>query len=232
MMRASHALSGSVAWLAAVPLVNLATPLRPWDVAVGTVACAGTALLPDFDHPSSTVAYTFGWPTRKLASLVARASGGHRHGTHSFLGAALAGLAAWATVAAGDALGFGPLAWAPLVLAFGLGLRGLGWTRSGTRASASAFVGCAVAAWAVALLGARFEWIPWAYAIGALAHIAGDLFTPQGVPLLWPYPTRLTVPLVDTNSLLERYVVVPVLVLAAGFLGLVRFGVWPYLIAA
>lgn len=54
---------------------------------------------------------------------------------------------------------------------------------------------------------------------GYLAHLVGDMLTPSGVPLLWPLPLRLRVPLlVQTGGIIERLVVFPALVVAVAFL--------------
>lgn len=61
-----------------------------------------------------------------------------------------------------------------------------------------------------------------AVAAGYLAHLLGDVFTKSGVPLLWPLPLMVKVPLVRTGGLLERLVVFPVLTLGLGY-----WAVWP-----
>ncbi|ABO49380.1 membrane-bound metal-dependent hydrolase [Desulforamulus reducens MI-1] len=61
-----------------------------------------------------------------------------------------------------------------------------------------------------------------AVAAGYLAHLVGDMFTRSGVPLLWPLPIMVKLPLVRTGSILERFVVFPVMIL-----GLVYWAVWP-----
>ena len=43
-------------------------------------------MLPDIDHPDSTISRSFGFLTEWFAWLVDKLSGGHRHGTHSLLG--------------------------------------------------------------------------------------------------------------------------------------------------
>lgn len=85
MMGPAHALSGACAFsLAALP-ANL-----PADqYAIGVVVCAGAAVLPDIDHPGSGVSRTFWHLTRGFAWAVSKVSGGHRNGTHSFLGVAV-----------------------------------------------------------------------------------------------------------------------------------------------
>lgn len=57
---------------------------------------------------------------------------------------------------------------------------------------------------------------------GYLAHLAGDLFTRSGLPLLWPLPIRFRVPLVKTGSFIERLLVFPAVIL-----GLIYWAVRP-----
>lgn len=58
------------------------------------------------------------------------------------------------------------------------------------------------------------HWIFWGYT----SHLLLDMLTPEGVPLLWPIRGRLAAPLVHTGSVMERFLVFPVLSLL--FLGL------------
>jgi inner membrane protein len=42
-----------------------------------------------------------------------------------------------------------------------------------------------------------------AYAI--LAHLAGDIITPAGVPLFWPLPTNVSLSLVGADNTVANY---------------------------
>src|SRR3954447_24309977 len=102
MMGHTHALTGAVAWLAAVPLLSdaavlheYAVTLSPGQIAAGTIVCAGAGMLPDVDHHSGTIANTFGIVTKLLCRGVEAVTGGHRHATHSFLFTAAARFGAW-----------------------------------------------------------------------------------------------------------------------------------------
>lgn len=53
------------------------------------------------------------------------------------------------------------------------------------------------------------HWIFWGYT----SHLLLDMLTPEGVPLLWPVKGRLAVPLAPTGSILERFIVFPVVAL-------------------
>lgn len=110
-MGRSHALSGGVGWLAGcAALTTAGADLDPPVVLFGALVSAGFGLMPDVDHPQSTVAHSLGWLTRTIAAGVARAAaslrtascrhcltgpdrGGHRAITHTALGATAAGLA-------------------------------------------------------------------------------------------------------------------------------------------
>lgn len=45
-------------------------------------------------------------------------------------------------------------------------------------------------------------WQP--FVLGFASHIAADILTPMGVPILWPLPWRLSLPVVKTSHMLER----------------------------
>lgn len=117
MMGRSHALSGLTAWAFVAPAVNQVVPIDGGEYVLGAALCAGAAVLPDIDHPNSGVSRTFGPVTRLFAWLVEKISGGHRNGTHSFLGSALFGVIIFgaAGLHSGD----------PVIPAIGLGVAGL-----------------------------------------------------------------------------------------------------------
>lgn len=110
MLGRSHALSGAVGWIGGCALFAQAGHQPSWTtVVVGGLVSAGFALLPDLDHPGSTVARTLGPVTKALAWVVAFSAaaarksscghcagdqdrGGHRAATHTTLGALVAGL--------------------------------------------------------------------------------------------------------------------------------------------
>ncbi|MFD0471915.1 metal-dependent hydrolase [Nonomuraea thailandensis] len=99
-----HRLAGAGSPLAALPLLNessrfidtgiMATALSPAELIAGAIICAGAAMLPDLDHPSATIAQTFGPLTWGLSKLVSWISGGHRGATHSLVFAVALGLGA------------------------------------------------------------------------------------------------------------------------------------------
>jgi membrane-bound metal-dependent hydrolase YbcI (DUF457 family) len=203
-MGRSHALSGLVGWIAATTACTelarhvdqldwLPTP-GLYTIVAGAAISAGTALLPDIDHPTATAAKVLGPLTGRIAKLVARLGAwshratrtrydghdedGHRTITHTGLFAVLARL----TVAGGVWLG-GPFAAAgalrallparvrPLHLLAALGIAG-------------------VATVAGLTTGSGWMWLAVPATFGVVAHLLGDAITVEGCPLLWPIRIR------------------------------------------
>lgn len=54
--------------------------------------------------------------------------------------------------------------------------------------------------------------------IGYVSHLALDLLTPEGVPLLWPLKTHFAIPLVQTGGIVERLVFIGLSIVAAATL--------------
>lgn len=210
----SHALTGAAGWLAVTSSVSIPVPdsspllagtdlplaanligATPEVALAGAIVCAGAALVPDMDHHSGTIAHSLPPLTNIACAGVETISGGHRHGTHSFLGVLAFTVLAWIasfftvtiegrTVAIGAGLIVVPLvAFAMKALRIRLGRRGsvlntsLGpWIVSlGTAGAATYF------------LDERWTWLPIAVGLGALIHCLGDALTVQGVPWLWPW---------------------------------------------
>lgn len=198
----THAASGAAAFLALTPLAaHVAAPLTPAQTAAGAVLAAGAGITPDLDHSDASAAHTYGPPTRVIAAAIGWISGGHRNGTHSILGVAVFTAAAYAAtlhpagtvIAVALLTGFGLKALAPIHwtarVAAGAGAAALTWWFPG------------LAAWPV---------LPLAVAVGCAAHIAGDILTRPGCPLLWPASQGNTsIPLVDTDGWSEKWVVTP-----------------------
>jgi membrane-bound metal-dependent hydrolase YbcI (DUF457 family) len=66
----------------------------------------------------------------------------------------------------------------------------------------------AASTWAPGVIGQ----LPAAVAAGCWLHVLGDLLTPEGVPLLWPWPRRATVPVIGrTGGWGETWVLGPTL---------------------
>lgn len=210
MMGVNHVTSGVIAGAATLPLLPdpTATTAAAW-----VMLCGGFALICDLDCPSSSSARMWGPITRLLAEGVSAASGGHRWATHDAVlaPAAVAGLAA---VAASNRIGL----WMLTALATGLVIQGMGLAGLTRRAgpavnlALSALVGWWVSANPPAGSGV---FLGVAAAIGVLAHIAGDALTPEKVPvpLLWIWNrARFGLPVFSVDSLVERWIVAPILV--------------------
>ncbi|MDH6703376.1 MULTISPECIES: metal-dependent hydrolase [unclassified Kitasatospora] len=217
MMGHSHAVSGAMLYAASAPFLPpllLHTTLQPADILMGTVLCAGAALLPDLDHHDGSIANFLGPLSKALCRFVAWASGGHRHATHSLLFVALMGAGTWAGVTflgrnftlaltffllalAIRALrlcppGDGPEAWITII-----GLSALGTFGMNT--------------WMPSSPG----WLPYAVALGTLAHLLGDCLTKKGAPLLWPHKERYEVVLIKrSGNSVETKVLVPIMSVA------------------
>lgn len=244
MMARGHAISGAAGWLG---LCAAATAWGGFDpspiqVAAGTVVATGFALLPDLDHPRSTVARSLGPASRALARVVSWVSDavrdgtcqhcrtpgthGHRTLTHTLLFAVVAGLG---VSAAGWRWG---VAAAAIVIGLAAGLAALALPGRRRVWAAAALAGL-LAGWATWRLGGDgWWWLGVPAGLGTLIHIAGDSATEHGCPILAPLVRirgcrwrRLALPswlAFRTGGWFERWVVTPVLVLggaaAAGWL--------------
>lgn len=195
MMGRTHLASGVAAWLAVSPAVDAAVGLSTGQVAAGAALCAGAAMAPDLDMPRSSIGRVYGPVSYGLAWIIARLSGGHRGGTHSLLGIAAATALAWWAAGVG-----GAFVWLLVWLLLGVAIRGS--TRSMwvvVRMFTMAVVTTVVLAADLAVA----EVLPYAVAVGAAAHVAGDCLTDRGCPLLWPYRRRFGMPLVTTKGWFE-----------------------------
>lgn len=221
MMGRNHVLVGMAGWLVAAPplAAALGTPLTAGEIAAGTLLCGGTALLPDIDHPNSTVAHTLGPITQGLCSVVGAISGGHRQKTHTLVFALLMGVASYFLLQLGWPAVFGLFflcgAWAIRLLGpkqikyslFGIGIPVL----------------AGILAWFIANTYPPHWWMVWAVLGGSIMHLAGDIVTKGGVPLLWPLPGRIGFGIMKTDGFIEQ-ILTPVLIvlvlwLSWGYLG-------------
>lgn len=225
MLGRDHALSGALAFTGLAPLL----PVTGVHLAAGIALTAGAGVLPDVDEPGSTIARTFGFLTGAFAWVVHTLSGGHRKGTHSLIGVALLTAAAleagrWQAgvpVAAGHPVWSWHLVPVGLVLSllFSAAFRALRiGGHYGDAAGIALAAGVIWERWDLALV------TPWhvpvlglCVALGMLSHIAGDMCTHDGCPLLYPLshyefgllpePVRIT-----TNKMAEHWIVSPLLI--------------------
>ncbi|MBO0823783.1 MAG: metal-dependent hydrolase [Actinobacteria bacterium] len=214
MLGHSHALSGAAAGAG----VAIATHLRPTEAVGLALLTAGAALLPDLDSCGSCSARSFGWLSRLPALAIRGVSGGHRHATHSVIGVtALYGLAVAAGTYRNDVAGKAGLGLLVALMVAG-GLEALRICREHVADTLGVVAGVAVA-----VSGFWLALVPAAVAAGCIAHLAGDMLTDSGVPLLFPWMQRfrlLPEPLAfRTGTRPELWVVDPLLTVALLGLG-------------
>lgn len=187
MLGRHHAVFGGALFAAAASTCASAEAmqLRPEQLMVGVAVAMGAALVPDLDEPGSSASRSFGLVGRLGARVVARATGGHRGGTHTIpclLGAVVVTFLLTASpVATAVLLG--------LLVTVGLDVlrrvpEGMEW-----------LAGLAVAFLSADLVSPGALWPALTVGAGWLSHMVGDTLTPHGVPWLWP-----SRPLEDTVS--------------------------------
>lgn len=205
MMGRTHVLTGIAGGLGTTYLLTMSVP----SAIVGTVLCAGAALVPDLDHKKATITRTFGPITKALSYAVRKISGGHRVGTHSFLGIAVIGVMAQYGVMYRDELPARIMLCTLMCLALGGAIRMLripGWIDD--VAPIPVVIGL------VCFTSVPLEIVPPALMLGCAIHVAGDVITKGGCPLWWPLShRRVKLALFKTNGKVEHYVVTPVLIL-------------------
>ncbi|GAA2155045.1 metal-dependent hydrolase [Kitasatospora kazusensis] len=217
MMGHSHAVSGALLFAATsphLPPVLVGRQFGAGDILMGTILCAGAALLPDLDHHDSTLAHFLGPVSRVLCRLVGWISGGHRHATHSLLFVALMGGGSWAGITylgRGFTLG---LTFCLLALA----IRALHLHPPG-RGPAAWVLPTGLAALGAAGLDSWLpnapHWLPCVVTLGVLAHLLGDFLTRRGIPLFWPHGRRYEMALIKrTGNSVETKFLVPVMTIA------------------
>lgn len=255
----THAMSGLLAWSAVTALAanHPIGQLNPQSWAVGAVLATGAALLPDLDHPGSTISRTFGAISQgfsaginALSSVVYRTTrlkkdskrdGGHRGLTHTLVFAAFAAVFTTTVVQTSQK-------WALPVMMFlfaGLAVRGImnDWC---PRQDAlwitvvSGGITWAMIAW-TARTDASAAACGIAVGVGCVAHYVGDAITEQGCPMLWPIPIagRTWFPVappkilrMKTGGVVEMAIVGPIVTILALWLGLAALqhtGVLPFL---
>ena len=177
MLGRDHALSGAAAFAAVAPLLHAA----PVTLAAGTVLTAGAALLPDIDEPGSTIARQGGFLTTGLAWAVHRVSGGHRKGTHSFLGVAVFAALAWAAVT------FSRSIWAGVLLGLFLALLLAAVPHALHIGGHHGDLLALLAAGAAVYWHLGLSLVLPCIILGVLDHIAGDELTHSGCPVWYPF---------------------------------------------
>lgn len=205
MNRAGHVTSGLAAGVAAAGYLDSAPTLS--SVLLGGLLTSAAALLPDLDHPNSTVTKRFGWVTatiskglRATSAAVYKATKGprdeqvdgtHRHLSHTVLAAAATGYGT--SAGCQIAAVFHPLAGVGAVLAVLAFLTTLAAVHFGRWAlAAPGTLAATVLATGdpVAEINGMAGLIGWYIALGCVVHCLGDALTEHGCPFLWPIPIR------------------------------------------
>lgn len=211
MMGRTHAATGLAAGIGATYVVTVPIPAA----ILGSILCAGCALVPDIDHHNSTITQTFGPITKALSWLARKISGGHRIGTHSIFGIlVLGGLARYGVQNRHMVLGQVVLS-VILILGFAGVIRLMkipGWFDD------VAPIPVVIAI--VVFTDLSLTIVPAVLMLGCAVHVLGDVVTKEGCPLFWPFSRkRVKLALFKTNGVVERWVVTP-LVLASIFGGI------------
>lgn len=210
MLGRTHAVTAATAWLGVAPPLAL----TPGQVALGAVLAAGAGMAPDTDMPRSHIGRTYGPVTSWPCQFIERVSGGHRQGTHSFVGVAAFTAAAVACEQAGG-WPRGILIW----ILLGAACRALDIAIPGHQATSAGIH--AVTMGAVTLLVLDMDTslvLPAVMLVGCVIHLAGDCLTEERCPLLWPLSKRrVGVGLAEVGGWVEP-AVTTVCVLAAGWL--------------
>lgn len=190
-MGGHHAASGAAAWVAVAstgPYTLGWYPLDATGILIGGMTTAGTALVCDWDHRSSTIAHSLPPLSNAIAVGIENVSGGHRQGTHSILGGA--GFVLLAAMAAQFQL---ETPWG--LLSVGAGLLCMFMINLAAKALNVFPKSGWISNWFFALVMAglvtwfaphQWTWLPVSMLVGVVVHIVGDLMTTGGVPLLWP----------------------------------------------
>ncbi|MFI2752900.1 metal-dependent hydrolase [Cellulomonas sp. P22] len=196
MMGAHHAATGAAAWVAVagtVPFTLGWYPVSSSGLLVGSIVCAGAALLPDADHHAGTISRSLPPLSKVVTRGIAAVSGGHRHGTHSLLAIPLATALAFAIGLVGlESETFGRIAIGAglvSVLLVAYALKGFHLTREGSWRLAW-FLAVTISVAVTLFSSSRWDWLPVCVGLGVAVHIVGDMLTKGGVPLLWPWEPR------------------------------------------
>jgi membrane-bound metal-dependent hydrolase YbcI (DUF457 family) len=216
MMGRSHFVSGIVAFEVTAEQMHY----TPTQAVIGAVVVSSAALLPDIDHPQATVSRTFGPISRGVSLGIAKLAGGHRRGTHCLLGIGLLAAIAQGCVMNRHSLPGMVVLSVILILTLAAGVRVLKIPGLIDDLAPIPVVLVVVCTTSIDLTS-----VPVALAIGCLAHVVGDCLTNSGCPIFWPLSdARLKFGLFRTNGRFERFVVFPLLVVAA--IGMAWWKVW------
>jgi membrane-bound metal-dependent hydrolase YbcI (DUF457 family) len=233
----SHALSGAALGLAVAGFVPQMVGVEPSAGGVLTFAavCAGAALLPDLDHPSSMATRRFSvasWlachAVRPLSGFVYGLTKGrrdtgrgtHRGLTHTIAGAVLLGLG----INLASARWGAPVLIGTLFVCIALAIKGLDALVPGPPSLViAAGLTYGVEQFVPGGTAGTAGWLGTAVSLGMIVHSVGDAVTESGAPLLWPlrirqrrwYPVGTPRPMrFRTGGAVEAWLVAPGLTVA------------------
>lgn len=197
MISRSHALTGVLAASGTSMALHLDVP----QFLLALSVLPGLALLPDIDHPSSTVTRSAILPFHLLFE--------HRKQTHSFFGVLVFSISVHFAVyhlpnlfAAAWVVGVMAMAWVSVLRV--LRIRSI-WPRLATTPIA-----------ALVVFNVPLSYFPLLVAIGMLTHILGDVLTIQGCSLLWPFTnSKFALGLFRAGGRFETWFMFPLLVLSS-----------------
>jgi len=221
MMGRQHALTGVLAATGTAYAIKA-------DVPTFVLLCTtlpGTALLPDIDHPDSTVSNVYGPITRTFARVL-----DHRKQTHSIPGVLAFCTAVYFAAQYANEPTFSPVWWLSrsflfgvLVMIYASTLRLFhikGWLDDFLPIPV-----CAMITYGEPVLvdlGVQpfpFRDLPLLVALGMITHILGDWITKQKMPIFWPFSSRgSALGLFKAGGRFEMWIMLPLIVVgSAGF---------------
>lgn len=218
MMGRQHALTGVLA-------ATCTAYLTKTDVPTFVLLCTtlpGTALLPDIDHPDSTVSNVYGPLTRTFALVL-----DHRKQTHSIPGVLAFSTAVYAAAQFADEPVNSPVWWLSrsvlflvLTLIYASTLRLFhikGWLDDFLPLPVCAMITYGEPV--LVQLGIQpfpFQDLPQLVALGMFVHIVGDWVTKQPIPLLWPFSSKgSSLKLFKAGGPFEMCVMLPLILLGS-----------------
>lgn len=206
MMGKTHALTGLFGGLLGAYMARVGIG----EGAAGVMLCAGAAILPDIDHPRSTISNAYGPLTRSFCWIMSKLTGGHRRGTHSLPGIAVLGLVAQGGVTYRHTIPGMVALSVIMILCLAGAVRLLkipGWIDD--------LLPIPIVVGVVCFTSLPLDLVPVSVMLGCVIHVAGDMVTKTGCPLLWPFSqTNTKLGLFKTNGVTERYVVTPLTIVA------------------
>lgn len=222
MMGRQHALTGVLAATGTAYAIKA-------DVPTFVLLCTtlpGTALLPDIDHPDSTVSNVYGPITRTFARVL-----DHRKQTHSIPGVLAFSTAVYYAAQYANEPMFSPAWWVSrsvlfvvLTLIYASTLRLFhikGWLDDFMPIPV-----CAMITYGESFLvdlGVRpfpFRDLPLLVVLGMITHILGDWITKQKMPIFWPFSSRgSALGLFKAGGRFEMWIMLPMILLGSAVLG-------------